>query len=102
MVSSFFFTNNTGAPYGDTFDQIKPLSTKSLSWVFNSFNSVVAILYGGIEIGVELDNSSILNSNSLSGGKHGKFSGNTFENSHITATLSKVTYGVDLSTTCAK
>ena len=46
----------------------------------------------------ELGNNSIPNSNSLSEGKLGKFSGN----SYTTGTFSKVTSDEDLSTTCAK
>ena len=97
MISSFFFTNNTDAPHGDTLDRKNPLSTKSWSWVFNSFSSASAMLYGGIETGVELGNSSILNYNSLSGGKPEKSLGNTLVNSHTTGTLSKVTSEKDLS-----
>ena len=41
--SSFFFTNNTGAPYGEILGLMKPLSSKSLSCAFKSFNSAGAI-----------------------------------------------------------
>ena len=102
MVPSFFFTNNTGAPHGDKLSHINPLSTKSCSWVFNSFSSAGAILYGGIEMGVEPDNNSILNSNSQSGGKLDKSSRNSSRNSCTIGTLSKFTFEEDLSITCAK
>ena len=54
MVLSFFFINNTRAPQGETLGQMKPLSTRSCNWIFNSFNSTGVILYGGIEMRVEL------------------------------------------------
>ena len=54
MVLFFFFINKTGAPHEDTLDQMKPLSTKSCSWIFSSFNSTGVILYGGIETGLNL------------------------------------------------
>ena len=74
IVPYFFFTNNTGAPQRDTLDRMKPLSTKSCSWVFNSFNSIGAILYDDMEIGAEPGNTSIPNSSSLSGGNPDKSS----------------------------
>ena len=81
---------------------MKPLSTRSCSCVFNSFNSVGAIIYGGIEMKANLGNKLIPNFDSLSGGNCDKYSRNTSENSHMISTLSKVTYGVKISITCAK
>ena len=102
MIPSFFFINNTRAPQGDTLDRMKPLSTRSYNCVFNSFNSVGAILYGGIKMGVDLGNRSIPNFNSQSGGNPSKSSINTFENSCTIGTLSKVTFRVEVSIRCAK
>ena len=51
---------------------------------------------------VEPDNNSVLNSNSLSGGRLGKSSENTSRNSRTTGILSMVTFEEDLSTTCTK
>ena len=53
-------------------------------------------------MGADSDNRSIPNSNSLSGGNLGKSLKNTFENSHTTDTLFKVTFGVEVSIICAK
>ena len=53
VVPSFFFTNKIGASQGDTLSWLKPLSTRSCNYVFNSFSSNGAILYGGIEIGAD-------------------------------------------------
>ena len=75
---------------------MKPLSTKSYNWVFNSFNSAGAILYEGIRMRADLDNNSIPNSNSCCGDRLDKSLGNTFENSRITSTISKVTFEDDL------
>ena len=102
MVSFFLFINNTGAPQDDTLNQMKALSTKSCNCVFNSFSLVGVILYGGIEMGANLGKRSIPNSNSLSDGNLSKSSGNTFENSHTTGKLFKITFGVEVSITCAK
>jgi hypothetical protein len=46
IILSFYLTNNTGTLHGDDFGRIKPLSYNSCNWVFSSFNSVGAILYG--------------------------------------------------------
>ena len=95
VVPSFFFTNNTGAPQGDTFGQMKPLSTRSCNYVFNSFNSVEAILYDGIKMRANPSKRSMLNSNSLSSGNLGKSLKNTFKNSHTTGTFFKIFFGVE-------
>ena len=100
MVPSFFFTKSTGEPQGKTLGQMKPLSTRSCNLLFNSFNSIGTILYGGIEMETELDNNSNSNSNSQSGGRLGNFLKNTYGNSRTNGTLSKVTFEKDLSTTC--
>ena len=81
---------------------MKPLLARSCNWVFNSLNSAGDILYDGIEMGADLDNNSIPNSNSQSGGWPDKSSRNTSWNSRTTSTLSKVTFEEDLSTTCAR
>ena len=84
MLPSFFFTNNTGAPQGETLGLMKPLSSSSCNYAFNSLNSAGAIRYGALEIGLEPGNRSIENSISLFGGNPDKFSGNTSGNSLTT------------------
>ena len=84
--TSFFLTNNTGAPHGEELGRIKPFSSKSFNCSFNSFNSAGAILYGGIDIGVVPGNTSMEKSISRSGGKPGSYSGNTSGNSFTTGT----------------
>ncbi|MCI40278.1 hypothetical protein A2U01_0061511, partial [Trifolium medium] len=51
IIPSFFFTNNTGAPHGDTLGRINFFSSSFSSCFFNSFNSDVDIRYGAIDIG---------------------------------------------------
>ena len=96
MVPSFFFTNNIGVPQGDTLGWMKPLSTRSCNYVFNSFSLVGVILYGGIKMKVDSSKGSIPNSNSLSSDNLGKSSKNTSKNSHTIGTLSKVTFRVGI------
>ena len=81
---------------------MKPLLARSCNWVFNSFNLARAILYDGIEMRVDPGNKSILNSNSRFGGNLDKSLKNTSENSHTIGALFKVTFKVEVSTTCAK
>ena len=64
---SFFFTNNTGAPYGEMLGLIKPLSNNSCNCILSSPNSAGAILYGAIEIRAVPGNNSIVKSISLTG-----------------------------------
>ena len=84
MLPSFFFTNNTGAPQGQTLGLMKPLSSSSCSYSFNPLNLVGAIRYKALEIGLEPSNSSIEKFISLSGGNPDKSSGNTSGNSLTT------------------
>lgn len=56
---SFFLTNKTGAPYGDLLGLMKPFSTNSLSWLFNSSYSLGDILYIGLLGGVDPGSISI-------------------------------------------
>ena len=51
MNPSFFLTNNIGAPHDDVLGRTKPLSNKSCNYTFNSFSSVGAIRYEGIDTG---------------------------------------------------
>ena len=99
---SFFLTKSTGAPQGDTLGRTKPLSTKSCNCTFNSFNSVGAILYGGIEIGAVPGNKWMANSSSRSGGSQGNSSRKTSGNSCTTGTSSKRSLATLVSLTCAK
>ena len=96
IVPSFFLTNKIGAPHKDTLGRMNPLSTNSCNWTFNSFNSIGVILYGGIETRAESGNSFISNYSSLSGGRPGRSSENTSENSHTIGTFSIVTSDEDL------
>ena len=50
-VLSFFFTNITGAPHGEVFGLMNPLSNSSCTWTLSSCNSTRAILCGVIEMG---------------------------------------------------
>src|ERR1044072_475250 len=84
MLPSFFFTNNTGAPHGDTLGLTNFFSSKYSNWLFNSANSDADILYGAIEIGLVPGTRSIENSTSLFGGALGISSGNTSGKSHTT------------------
>ena len=77
MVSSFFFTNSTGVPQGDTPGQMYPLSNNSCNCIFNFVNSGTLIQYGVLEMGDALGINSIVKSMSLLGGKPGISSGNT-------------------------
>ncbi|GKC50336.1 reverse transcriptase domain-containing protein [Tanacetum coccineum] len=49
MLPSFFLTNKTGAPQGETLGLIKPFSNISCNCSFNSFNSTGAIRYGSLK-----------------------------------------------------
>ena len=48
---SFFFTNSTGAPHGETLGRMNCFSNKFSSCFFNSANFAGAIRYGEIDIG---------------------------------------------------
>jgi len=50
MVPSFFFTNSTRAPHGETLGVINPFCSNSSNWVFYPLSSVDVILYGAFEI----------------------------------------------------
>ena len=63
----FFRIKSMGAPHGETLGRIKPLSRRSASCSFNSFSSMKAILYGGIELGRVSGNTSMPKFISLSG-----------------------------------
>ncbi|GKF96304.1 hypothetical protein Tco_0289039, partial [Tanacetum coccineum] len=62
---SFFFTNNTGAPYGDEFGRIKPFSNNSCSCLDNSFILDGAKRYGVRATGAAPGIKSIQNSTCL-------------------------------------
>ncbi|KAJ0439109.1 hypothetical protein HanHA300_Chr16g0621591 [Helianthus annuus] len=79
MLPSFFFTNNTGAPHGETLGLMNPRSRSSCNCSFNSFNSNGAIRYGALEIGSAPGTRSIVNSTSRSGGNLRSSSGKTSE-----------------------
>ncbi|MCI84192.1 hypothetical protein A2U01_0105468, partial [Trifolium medium] len=51
MLPSFFLTNNTDAPHGNTLGRINFFSSNSSNFFFNSFNSDADIRYGAIDIG---------------------------------------------------
>ena len=84
IVPSFFFTNKTGAPQGETLGRIYPFSSNSSNCFFNSCNLAGAILYGALEMGVDPGINSMLKSNSLCWGIPGISSGNTFGYSQAT------------------
>jgi len=65
---SFFFTNSTGAPHGETLGQMNYFSIKSSSYFFNFANSAGVIRYIVIDTGPAPGTRSIANSISLLGG----------------------------------
>src|SRR3954469_10983257 len=65
---SFFLTNSTGAPHGDTLGRINFFSNNSSNCFFNSANSDADMRYGAIDTGLVPGINSIANSTSLSGG----------------------------------
>ncbi|KAJ0715028.1 hypothetical protein HanPI659440_Chr13g0496361 [Helianthus annuus] len=77
MLPSFFLTNNTGAPQGDTLGLMNPLSSRSWIWDINSCNSDGASRYGAFATGFAPGINSIPNSTFRSGGIPGKSSGKT-------------------------
>ncbi|KAJ0575668.1 hypothetical protein HanIR_Chr05g0215391 [Helianthus annuus] len=78
---SFFFTNKTGAPQGETLGLIKPSSNNSCNCSLSSLSSRGAMRYGALEIGSAPGIRSIVNSTSRSGGSPGSSSRNTSGNS---------------------
>ena len=78
---SFCLTNKIWAPYKEILGRMKSLSSKSLSWSFNSFNWERAILHGGNEMGFISCNKSMPNSISLFVGIRGMPLRKTFGNS---------------------
>ncbi|KAL0716170.1 hypothetical protein Bca4012_065492 [Brassica carinata] len=52
MLTSFFFTNKTGAPQGEELDRMNPLSNRSSNCFFSSANSADAIRYGALATGL--------------------------------------------------
>ncbi|MCI74119.1 hypothetical protein A2U01_0095383, partial [Trifolium medium] len=52
ILPSFFFTNNTGTPHGETLGRTNLFSSSFSSCFFNSFNSDADIRYGAIDIGL--------------------------------------------------
>ena len=64
-VPSFFFTNNTSAPQGDTLGLMYPLSSISFNYDFNSTSSGVLIVYGAFDVGVTHGTNSMEKSTSL-------------------------------------
>ena len=88
-VLSFFFTNRTGAPYGEVLILMNPLSSNSCILTLTSYNSTGAILCGVIEIGDVLGCNSIQKFTSLYEGNLGSSSGKTSSYSHTTQGRSK-------------
>jgi len=101
-VPSFFLTNNTGAPHGDTLRRMKPFSSSSCNCTFNFFNSAGAILYGFMEIGSTPGITLISNYTSLSGGNPGNSSGNAFGKSYTVGMSLNARLPTWVSTTCDK
>ena len=62
LPPSFLFANNTVAPQGEVLGLIRPFPEYSSSCSFNIVNSVGAIRYGALEMGVALGIRSIENS----------------------------------------
>src|SRR6266487_7073213 len=91
ILPSFFLTNNTGAPHGDTLGRMNFFSSNSSNCFFNSFNSDADILYGAMDIGLVPGTRSTVNSTSLSGGTSEISSGNTSGNSQTTGNSSILT-----------
>jgi len=62
-VPSFFLKKSIGAPQGDTLRWIYPLFKSSLSYIYNSFNSCVLILWDVLEtretVGIKIMEKSI-------------------------------------------
>ncbi|KAK9143014.1 hypothetical protein Syun_012414 [Stephania yunnanensis] len=87
-LSSFFLTNNIGAPQGDMLGRMNPNSNNSFSWALCSSNSLGAIFYGGIELSLVPGTKSMMKSISLGSGNLGSSVGKTIENSHTTDTSS--------------
>ncbi|MCI91712.1 hypothetical protein A2U01_0113006, partial [Trifolium medium] len=52
ILPSFFFTNRTGAPHGDTLGLTNLFSNSSSNCSFNLSSSAADIRYGAIEIGL--------------------------------------------------
>ncbi|CAL9075519.1 unnamed protein product [Musa textilis] len=90
MDPSFFFTNRTGAPQGDTLGRIKPLSKSFWICFFNSSNSIGAILYGGLEIGAVPSRRSIVNLICLFSDSAGRSLGKTSGKSHTMGMSSNI------------
>ena len=59
MLSSFFFTNNTGASHGDALGLIIPSPNNFYNWATNFFISTGASRYGAFETGAVLGANSI-------------------------------------------
>lgn len=87
-VYSFFLTNKTGAPQGDTLGRINFLSSNSWSCIFNSVGSGIRNRYGSHETRTTPGIRLIVKSMSLLGGRHGISSGNTYGKLCITGMLS--------------
>lgn len=83
--------NKIDRPQGETFYQINPLSKRSCSFIFHSFNSNGIILYVAQDIGAVPGSTSIENSTSWPGGMLGSSFENTFEeffqNRHLVEVL---------------
>lgn len=78
ILPSFFFTQNTRAPRGDTLGRMMYFSNNSFNCAFNSLNYTEDILYVTMETIFVLGTNSMDNSTSLSGTS----SWNTSRNSH--------------------
>src|SRR3954470_15596926 len=92
MEPSFFFTNNTGAPHGETLGRMNLFSSNSSNCFFNSANSDGDIRYGAIDTGLVPGINSIVNSTSLSDGKSFTSSGKTSGKSHTTGNSLRTTF----------
>ena len=81
---SFFLANRTGAPQGEVFGIMKPLSNNSCIWTLSSYNSTDAILCGVIKMGDVPRYNSMIKSTSLCRGNPDSLSKKTSPNSQTT------------------
>src|SRR5262249_4519790 len=92
----------TDTPHSELLGLTNPLSSISYSCTFNPFNSISAIWYGVIKMGLVPRKRSIPNSISFSGGKPDNFSRNTSENSFTIDNCDKLLVSTLMSLICAK
>lgn len=85
---SFFFTNNTGAPYGDVLGLMNPFANSSSSCFLSSSNSAMERRMTGRTGGSAFGSVSIfIASPRSSGNPAGRVEGNTSANSSLTIDL---------------